>query len=318
VRFKSYSQDVIAGRLASGRLRPTTAERYQQLLREHAYPVLGALKVAEIRPGHVRQVLERMAERGSALATRCQCRAVVGMVLRQAVGDGLVALNPVTATTRPSPGRSHKKVPTGEQVRVFLESLAGSPWQMALVVAAPTGCRRSEVLGLQWSDVANDYSSVTIRRGLHRLPGGALGYLEPKSSESWRTVPLLPVVAQRLKAHRAEQAQRRLALGSGWDSSYGDLECERGDGSPLRPDACSKAFKRLASKAGLDPSTSLHSLRHAFCTELGRRHVHPKIVSALAGHSSTAFTLTTYTAAWEEGVDEAAAALAQALDLGAK
>lgn len=124
--------------------------------------------------------------------------------------------------------------------------------------------------------------------------------------------------AQRLKAHRAEQAQRPLALGSGWDSSYGDLVCERGDGSPLRPDARSKAFKRLASKAGLDPSTSLHSLRHAFCTELGRRHVHPKIVSALAGHSSTAFTLTTYTAAWEEGVDEAAAALAQALDLGAK
>lgn len=76
-----------------------------------------------------------------------------------------------------------------------------------------------------------------------------------------------------------------------------------------------KAFKRFAARAGLHPHTTLHDLRHAVCTELGRRGVHPLIVSALAGHSDPAFTMRVYQHAWDEGADEAAAALADALRL---
>jgi hypothetical protein len=46
-----------------------------------------------------------------------------------------------------------------------------------------------------------------------------------------------------------------------------------------------------------------------------RAGVHPKIVSTLAGHSTVSFTLSTYTAAWDEGIDDAAAQLGDALQL---
>lgn len=94
-----------------------------------------------------------------------------------------------------------------------------------------------------------------------------------------------------------------------------DLVCERGDGRPLDPDAMTKAFKRLAARAGLDPRSSLHDLRHAFVTTLARRGVHPRIASGLAGHSDPGFTLRIYTDAWEEGAQEAATALGDALGL---
>jgi integrase len=130
---------------------------------------------------------------------------------------------------------------------------------------------------------------------------------DPKSEKARRSVPLLPVVVERLRQHRTEQLQRRMKAGSPWHDS--DLVCDRGDGSPMDPDAMTKVFKRLAKEAGLHPSTRLHDLRHAVITYLGRNGVHPKIVSAIAGHSDPAFTMRVYTKAWDEGVDEARKAL---------
>jgi integrase len=124
---------------------------------------------------------------------------------------------------------------------------------------------------------------------------------------------LLPVVVDALRAHRSEQLQHRLQCGEGWHDL--DLVCERGDGSPMSPDGMTKTFKRIAKAARLDTRTTLHDLRHAFCTELARAGKHPKIVSALAGHSTVGFTLSNYTHAWDEGIDDAAAAIGDALDL---
>ncbi|MGQ0671079.1 MAG: tyrosine-type recombinase/integrase [Actinomycetota bacterium] len=69
----------------------------------------------------------------------------------------------------------------------------------------------------------------------------------------------------------------------------------------------------MALKAGFHPDTRLHDVRHAVATELGRRGVHPVIVSAVLGHTSPAFTIAVYQHAWQEGPAEAARALETAL-----
>ena len=75
------------------------------------------------------------------------------------------------------------------------------------------------------------------------------------------------------------------------------MVCDRGDGLPPYPDAFTRGFKRLAHRAGMHPATRLHDVRHAVATELGRRGVHPVIVSAVLGHASPAFTIAVSTAA---------------------
>jgi hypothetical protein len=91
------------------------------------------------------------------------------------------------------------------------------------------------------------------------------------------------------------------------------MVCDRGDGFPLYPDAFTRAFKRLAAKAGLHPATRLHDVPHAVATELGRRGVQPVIVSAVLGHASPSSTIAVYQHAWQEGPSEAAQALEAAL-----
>ena len=75
----------------------------------------------------------------------------------------------------------------------------------------------------------------------------------------------------------------------------------------------SPGVKRLAHRAGMHPATRLHDVRHAVATELGRRGVHPVIVSAVLGHASPAFTIAVYQHAWQEGPFEAARAIEAAL-----
>jgi hypothetical protein len=71
--------------------------------------------------------------------------------------------------------------------------------------------------------------------------------LKTKTAE--RTVPLPVFAVAKLRAHRREQAARRLALGSDWRDL--DLVCERGDGQPMDPDSFSAGFRRIAENAGL-------------------------------------------------------------------
>jgi integrase len=54
------------------------------------------------------------------------------------------------------------------------------------VVFALLGLRRSEVLGLMWSDVDLEAGTLQIRRGLQRV-GGKLVTSEPKTRRSRRT-----------------------------------------------------------------------------------------------------------------------------------
>jgi integrase len=66
-----------------------------------------------------------------------------------------------------------------------------------------------------------------------------------------------------------------------------------GDGRPLNREEVTRAFKRLAQKAGVRP-LSLHKLRHRHATLLLAANVHPKVVSERLGHATVGITLDTY------------------------
>jgi integrase len=265
-----------------------------------------------------------MAERGLSASTITQARAVFRGILQHAVADSLIETNPVIAIKCPKVSRTNNSVPTPAQVKTMIELSKGTEMEIAIMLGATTGARRSEVSEVLWSDIDLANARMSIRRGLQWMPVGKddrgrmrreLRFTKPKNDEVTRIVELMPFVVERLRQHRKDQIARRLTLGAGWNDSHGDVVCDRGDGRPIDPDRFTKVFKRLAAEAGLDPKTTLHDLRHAVITQLGRGGVHPLIVSAIAGHSDPAFTMRVYQHAWEEGVDEGIAALGKAVDL---
>ena len=65
--------------------------------------------------------------------------------------------------------------------------------------------------------------------------GPSLRFVDTKTSRTRRAVWLPAFAAERLRAHRTAQAERRLALGAAWCDL--DLVCESGDGAPIDPDS---------------------------------------------------------------------------------
>jgi integrase len=260
---------------------------------------------------------------GLAGATIAQVRGVLGSALRQATEEGLIAANPVTAVKRPKVRRAELHWPTPEQLRALLGASERTLWDVPILLAAVTGARRSEILGISWEDVDLKIGTISIRRGVqpvrHADRRDTVAFTPLKTRRSHRVVQLPPFALEQIRRHRREQLERRAASGRAWHDLLDELGqpvalvCDRGDGFFLYPDSFTHAFKRLARHAGMHPSTRLHDVRHAVATELGRRGVHPVIVSAVLGHASPAFTVAVYQHAWQEGPTEAAAALQEAL-----
>ncbi|MDZ7733356.1 MAG: tyrosine-type recombinase/integrase [Acidimicrobiia bacterium] len=277
------------------KLRPNTRRRYRQVLYDHALPLLGSMPLRSIRPRHVATVLEGVAEKG--LQTRSVVDDVGAVVAGTlcALEAELVVANPVTAVRPPKYARRPLSVPTADQLAALIEEMRATPWEMPFLLAATTGMRRSEALGLRWEYVDLGTGRVRVVATMQRVRdeyGSRIELLDCKTDRSRREITLPELTASRLRTWKVEQNERRLKLGPAWSDL--DLVCDRGDGRPPDPDAFGTAFKRAARKAGLPTATRLHDVRHAFATTLLERRVHPAIASAVLGHSSTAFTMNTY------------------------
>jgi integrase len=303
-------------------IRSRTLDGYEGYIRREIVPVIGGLEVAKVRPGHIRAVLARGQQRGLSAATIAQVRSVLGSALRQAVADELIAANPVAAVKRPRVQRRELRWPTFAQLGALLEASLDTVWEIPILLAAVTGARRAEVLGVSWEDVDLKTGTLFIRRGVQPVRGAdgrTVEFTPLKTKRSRRVVQLPPFALERIRRHRREQLKRRTALSSRWRDPFDELGrpvalvCERGDGFFIYPDSFTSAFKRLARQAGMHPDTRLHDVRHAVATELGRQGVQPVIISAVLGHASPSFTIAVYQHAWQEGPAEAARALETAL-----
>jgi integrase len=276
---------------------------YERHIRGHVLPAIGAHEVRRVKVGHVQAVLDRYGK-GRAARTVAQLRAAMSSMFNQATKWELIQTNPVRATSGPKIQKATLTIPTDDQVDALIDAAAGGPFAIAVLLAARTGCRRSEVAALTWGNVDLDGGVVKVDKALGRIDG-TWQFVQPKTSHAVRVVPLDANTVARLREHKAAQARRRLELG-GWDDR--DLIVERGDGEPVDLGTFSHAFKALADQVA--PGVRLHDLRHHFATKLaksGRLSAHE--TSAALGHASVAFTLNTYAHPDAQSVDRVRAAL---------
>jgi hypothetical protein len=95
-----------------------------------------------------------------------------------------------------------------------------------------------------------------VRATLARV-GGRLTLTEPKSEKSRRTVALSAPVVAELRAHRARQAQERLAAGAAWVAN--DLVFPTHVGTPTDPRNAARVFESIVQRAGLSGVAGTYS-----------------------------------------------------------
>ena len=302
-----------------GTLRPTTYASYTMLAHEHVIPRLGGLQLQNLTPAAINALYAYLLEEGrvrskGGLSTSSVRRvhAVLHRACRDAVRWGRLTANPVDAADPPKTSAEHSdKLPvwTAEQLSAFLAYVADDRLYALWRLLAMTGMRRGEALGLQWSCLDMEGSTLTICRAW--VPVNGIGQMsEPKTKRGRRAIALDPVTLDALKAHAARQADEQLH----WDETRGDagFVFTREDGRPLHPWAVSKAFRDHRT-AALLPHIPLHGLRHTYATLALATGINPRIVSARLGHATVALTLDVYSHVLPQADQEAADRIAELL-----
>ncbi len=201
---------------------------------------------------------------------------------------------------------------TPAQLRAFLESVHSDRLFAAWLLAATTGMRRGEILGLRWADIDMDSASATIRQ-IRTVAQYQVVTGSPKTDKGTRTVALDQATVAALQAHRVAQMDERRAFGLAYQET-GDLVFTREDGSPIHPERFSSWFRQRCRRSGL-PLVRLHDVRHSYVTALLAAGVSLKVVSQRVGHASPMVTMTIYQHVLPSD-DRAAAAIGATAILG--
>lgn len=170
--------------------------------------------------------------------------------------------------------RSDPKVWTTEQLQTFLESVADDRLSAMWLLAATTGLRRSELLGLTWDALALDADPPTLAVVQTLILVGSTPTLVPltKTDTSRRTITLTLEVASALRMHRQGQLAERLA----WTEGYQDrgLAFAWGGRSTAAAGLGNPSEQAARSRCGVEGS--LHTLRHSHATMLLAVGVDPR------------------------------------------
>jgi len=249
-----------------GQLKPGTYESYEMLVNAHIKPALGKIPMAKLQAHMLQSFYNEKLEKGRAdgkggLSTRVvrYLHAVIRQALQQAVKEGLLARNVADATSPPTVKNKQMRPLAEEELLAFFEAAKDDRLFAAYVLAATTGLRRGELLGLCWDCVDLEKGIITVKRQLMPLRSRLVLEETTKSKSGRRSITLTDDAIRELKAHKKRQAQEKLLLGEAYQDN-GLVFCKE-DGTPLDPREFTKRFQRHLEKAGL-PRVRLHDLRH--------------------------------------------------------
>lgn len=268
--------------------RTSTNATYRSVISAHLSPRIGSIRLQALSAPTLNALYSDLLASGSSASTVRYVHAVLRRALKDAVRWNLVARNVAEAADPPRLTRRQSRTWSARELQAFLQHVRSNRLYAAYVLAATTGMRRGEVLGLRWQDVDLDTGRVSVSQTLVAVSRD-VHFSEPKTARGRRNVALDVTTRDALREHRDPQIRERESV----EYVDHDLVFAHEDGTALNPEAFSDAFRRQVKRAGLPP-IRLHDLRHTHATLALSAGVHPKVVSERLGHASVAFTLDQY------------------------
>ena len=277
-QWMTYWLDEIAPR----RLKPRTLATYRGTVDTWIRPHLGRRRLDQLRPDHVRALDRAMIQAGRSESTRRHAYAILHRSLKVAVLERRLSRSPLDAVDAPPVSKGSHGVLSLDEVEAVMALLSAyaadgqweyvSRWLCALV----QGWRQGEVLGLRWPrvDLAPGRESAAIVVQIQRIPKEGLREV-PTKTDTERSAPLHPLVAEALRRHRETASDGYV---------WGGLK-------PTDPRRDWGEWKMLLWQAGVSDHP-LHAARATAASMLGEANVPIKTIAETLGHSQlhTAWT----------------------------
>jgi integrase len=267
--------------LARQVLAATTEATYEIVLRLHVFPTFGEMRMDAVTRADV-QMLVKEWQLTAAASTTHGRYLVTAIMFRAAIKDRVLPTTPCIDIKLPKIPPKSSLVPISTETVLALRETISSRYRLFVTLAAGTGMRRGELLGLTLDRVAFDFGTIRVDRQLSRAArSGKPAFGPPKTPSSTRTIPVGDVVLHAIKQHVGEYGTHESGLL--FTTDLGNFV-----GTSTIHNAWAIGSKRVPTDA------TPHDLRHYFASVQIRGGQSIKVLQALLGHKSAVETWDTY------------------------
>lgn len=278
-----------------GTVETTSLEVYQQVVDIHLKKgSIGAIKLKDLNRTKLQEFINEKSK-DLAPSTLQMIKIVIGNSLRSAVEDDILTKSPASGLRIPkkrTDDREEIKPFTQNELQKILSALEGRKYYNIVYLAAFTGMRRGELLGLRWQDIDLGGKVIYVRqqakyvRTEKKMVVGRL-----KTDHAYRDIPITDKVVAVLKKQKAWQVANKLKLATAYPES--DLVFTDEAGAIISINCVSEGFKYAVNKVKVE-YRSFHHLRHTFASIAISNVPNVKAISMTLGHATITETMDTY------------------------
>lgn len=268
----------------------STAHVHGSCVRTWILPAWGTHSLTDVRAVDVEAWLGSLQtkrgpdekKRPLANASKAKIRNIMFTIFRHAMRHEWLNRNVIALVRQSAKRKRLPDVLTAEEIGALLGELK-DPTKTAVLLAACTGFRVSELLALRWFDIDFVKGEIRLVRGIVHQHIGNL-----KSEASGKAVPMDEALASALLDWRA-----RCPYNQDGDFLFGSPEM---DGrQPYWPDSMlRKVVRPAAVRAGISKHIGWHSFRRSLAMLLQSSGASVKVTQDLLRHASSKITLDLY------------------------
>lgn len=289
-KFKEFTLDYIVNTYQY-RVKKTSYETAYNVILTHIIPWFGDVDLNDIDQFLVHEFYQEKMKEGYSSSYIQRMHEMVRLILRVAYKWEILHKDIASLLEPPRLKKKEMKVWTVDQVNTFLKFTKNiTRYYPVFFLAAYTGMRKGEILGLTWDDINFEEKTISVNKTL-AYAGKEYILQSPKTRNSYRTIYIDDDIIRVLKRQKIKQNLERLKNGGVYKEH--NMVFAQETGECVFPQAVNILFTRFIKQSGL-PKIRFHDLRHTHATILLQMGVNPKIVAERLGHSSVQITLDTY------------------------